>query len=35
MLAFRRAVDENNVYYENLEIFQSLKEAIYLMRTIT
>ncbi len=35
MLAFRRAVDENNVFYENLEIFQSLKEAIYLMRTIT
>lgn len=34
MLAFRRAVDENSVYYENLEIYANLKEAVYLLKTI-
>ncbi len=35
MVAFRKAVDENNVFYDNLETFALLKEAVYLMRTIT
>jgi hypothetical protein len=35
MQAFRKAVDENNVFYDNLETYSMLKEAVYLMRTIT
>lgn len=35
MVAFRKAVDENLVYYDNLETYAQLKEAVYLMRTIT
>ena len=35
MVAFRKAVDENLVYYDNLETYALLKEAVYLMRTIT
>lgn len=35
MIAFRRAVDENNVFYDNLETYAMLKEAVYLLRTIT
>ena len=33
MKAFRNAVDENNVYYNNLKTQAALKEAIFLMRT--
>lgn len=32
---FRRAVDENRVYYDNLETFANINEAVYLLRTIT
>lgn len=35
MQGFRKAVDENNVFYDNLETYSMLKEAVYLMRTIT
>ena len=35
MQAFRKAVDENNVFYDNLETYAMLKEVVYLMRTIT
>lgn len=35
MQSFRRAVDENIVYYDNLETYAVLKEVVYLMRTIT
>ena len=35
MQAFRKAVDENSVFYDNLETFSYLSEAVYLMRTIT
>ncbi len=35
MQAFRRAVDENMVFYDNLETYAVLKEVVYLMRTIT
>ena len=34
MKAFRRAVDENMVYYSDLESYTMLKEAIYLLKTI-
>lgn len=33
MLMFRRAVDENNVYYDSLESYAKLNEAIYLLKT--
>lgn len=33
MLMFRRAVDENNVFYDNLETFTMLQEAVFLMKT--
>lgn len=32
---FRKSVDENLVYYEDLEAYTLLKEVVYLMRTIT
>lgn len=35
MRSFRKAVDENNVYYDTLETYAHLNEVIYLMRTIT
>lgn len=35
MQLFRRAVDENNVYYDDLETYAMLNEAVYLMRTTT
>ncbi len=35
MQHFRRAVDENTVFYDNLETYAALKEAVYLLRTIT
>ena len=35
ILGFRRAVDENRVYYDNLETFANINEAVYLLRTIT
>jgi len=35
MQAFRKAVDENNVFYDNLETYAMLKEVVYLMKTIT
>lgn len=34
MKLFRRAVDENNVYYDKLETWSVLNEAVYLLRTI-
>ena len=33
MLRFRRAVDENMVYYDSLETYALLNEAIYLLKT--
>lgn len=35
MVGFRRAVDENRVFYDNLETYANIKEAVYLLRTIT
>lgn len=35
MTYFRKAVDENSVFYDDLETYQALKEAVYLMRTTT
>ncbi|NCC78969.1 MAG: hypothetical protein EOM07_05125 [Clostridia bacterium] len=35
MLMFRRAVDENNVYYDKLETYAALNEAVFLLRTIS
>ena len=34
MKLFRRAVDENNVFYDKLETWSALNEAVYLFRTI-
>lgn len=34
MVAFRKAVDENLVYYDSLKTYGVLKEVIYLLRTI-
>ena len=34
MKLFRRAVDENRVFYDNLETWTKLNETIYLMRTV-
>jgi len=33
MSMFRRAVDENNVYYDKLETYSMLKEAVFLLKT--
>ena len=33
MVFFRKAVDENNVYYDNLKSYQTLNEVVYLLRT--
>lgn len=33
MKFFRRAVDENNVYYDNLKTYQMLNEVVYLLQT--
>ena len=33
MIMFRRAVDENNVYYDSLDTYAKLHEAVYLLRT--
>lgn len=35
MVHFRKAVDENRVYYDNLETWGQLNEVVYLLRTIT
>lgn len=35
MKHFRKAVDENLVFYDDLETYSVLNEAVYLMRTIT
>lgn len=35
ILQFRKSVDENNVYYDNLETWGMLNEVVYLLRTIT
>lgn len=32
---FRKAVDENRVFYDNLETWSQLNEVVYLLRTIT
>lgn len=35
IVGFRKSVDENNVYYDNLETWSMLNEVVYLLRTIT
>lgn len=35
MLHFRKSVDENLVYYDDLETYSLLNEVVYLMKTIT
>lgn len=35
MVGFRRAVDENRVFYDNAETYANINEAVYLLRTIT